>query len=85
MYSTGMISFEFSNCILENEVKLNSSVQFEDPNEVIPCNKFEQITLLIFYGFKYDKHKTVKNVDVTAMICTLIRHGFLPVILLVRT
>ena len=63
-------------------------MQFENENGVIPCNKYEQITTSYLLSvLEYNTHKTVMkwNADVTAVICTLIHNGFLPVISMVRT
>ena len=53
-----------------------------------PCNKYEQITTSYLLSvLECDVHKANKeiNINVTAVICTLIHHGFLPAISTART
>ena len=40
-----MTSFSFSNCTEELSFASFFYTQFENSNDVIPCNKYEQITL----------------------------------------
>ena len=54
-----------------------------------PYNKYKQIATSYFRSaLEYNVHRTskwIEYVDVTTIICTLIGHGFLQVISVVRT
>ena len=59
-----MTSFEFSNCAIKNEEKPSSFVQFENENEVITIDKYEQITICcLFSVLKYNIYQTGKGVE----------------------
>ena len=48
-----MMSFSFSNCTEELSIASFFYTQFENSNDVIPCNKYEQITPSYLLSVKY--------------------------------